>query len=1471
MKKVFVFLVILFMLFGVSPGNSQIIEKENMSHILDNEIDPNLAIDSNFFFGQTFTLNNGQISDPEVVFHTQDAYFTRTGVIFRVLENKNDLGREFYDFTEDEHYDKGMYIYEMIFLGANNVIPVGIERLTHNNNYFFGADPSSWITNAPNYHGIVYENLYDKIDLLFRTTSKGTKYEFLVHPGGEVQDIKLKYEGVELSADSTNIYIHTPLGSVIDGGLYVYQQKYNDQVPIEAEIKLDGDIVHYTVEYDPQYPLVIDPLIYSTLLGGNLDDAGYSITLDSLNKAHIVGKTVSPNFPTSPGVFNEILNDSMDIFVVKLNAAGTDLEYSTFIGGTGDDFAKGVSLDKSGNAYVTGYTESSNFPTTVGAYKKKFRGGLCDVFVLKLNSTGAGLLYSTYVGGTSADYGYSIALDSTNNAYVTGYTLSIDFPTTQGAYNVSYQRWKDVFVFKLNSSGDYLLFSTYIGGSDDEKAYSINLDSSGNAYITGYTKSSDFPVTASAFNEINSGGEDIFVLKLNASGNKLVYSTFIGGVEGDRGYSIAVDTSNNSYITGYTWSNDFPTSTNAVSKINSGGISDVFILKLNPAGSQLVYSTYIGGSDEEVGYSIALDSGNNAIITGFTWSLDFPISEDPIESDYQDWGDAFVLTLNSTGGNIWYSTYIGGSDEDIGYSITLDVNGNAYVVGSTSSIDFPTTLNSYDSKYNNWTDVFILKLEFPKLPHPPKNLTLSEGHRYVSLTWDPPGYDGGSAITNYMIHRGINDAELEIYKTLGNKITAFNDSNVTNGITYYYVVSAKNGVGESDWTPVINVTPGAVPTQPRFLITTLGDSNIFLNWSEPFDDNGFPIIKYTIYKGLDPSEISMFRIIGNFTSYDDKYVENGVTYYYAISAHNIRGEGPISDIITSAPGKPPSAPQNLSVEKINNYFLLKWLPPKDLGGFNVTHYNIYRGIDGSESEKIAETGLLIIIDSYDDDYNNLSYYVTAVTLKGEGSRSEIVTILPSDPTEIQINLTAILGDGFVLLNWELMNNSTDMNIVIYHIYRGKDIHKLSLHDVTTGLFYNDTSVENQTTYYYRISGINSNGEENSSNIVFAKTLGYVPGSNGDPELPLKPVNLTAEAGNGFVRLFWQPPLGSGINYPGIIEYNIYRGENTSDLSFYMKTPGLAYNDSSVINNLTYYYAVSALNIVGEGELSYIIQATPSTIPQPGPGPVPNGTPGAPKDLVVSVYNNTVVLNWTPPDNTGDDPIVGYNIYRGTSRLDMLVIGFTNNLSFIDTTLKDGIHYYKVSGVNRNGEGLFSAVQFIDLNRTEVENDGEEAIGDGGNLWWLIVLLVIIIILFITLFLIIRKKRTADSFTESIPEPPQTVRPPLAWPVKPKLPIKRPPWLAKTPPEYRSSLPIKRPAESSDTAVSQAYRSNLIDERSAKHRPASQPDKPKVKIKRPRKYAVPLKLAKPTKIKEQPRKFITAVQPDRSKSSQDRKP
>jgi hypothetical protein len=259
----------------------------------------------------------------------------------------------------------------------------------------------------------------------------------------------------------------------------------------------------------------------------------------------------------------------------------------------------------------------------------------------------------------------------------------------------------------------------------------------------------------------------------------------------------------------------------------------------------------------------------------------------------------------------------------------------------------------------------------------------------------------------------------------------------------------------------------------------------------------------------------------------------------------------------------------------------------------------------------------------------------------------------------------------------------------------------------------------------------------------------------------------------------------------------------------------------VINNLTYYYAVSALNIVGEGELSYIIQATPSTIPQPGP--VPNGTPGAPKDLVVSVYNNTVVLNWTPPDNTGDDPIVGYNIYRGTSRLDMLVIGFTNNLSFMDTTLKDGIHYYKVSGVNRNGEGLFSAVQFIDLNRTEVENGGEEAIGDGGNLWWLIVLVVIIVILFLTLFLIIRKKRTAGSFPENIPEPPQTIRPPLAWPVKPKLPIKRPPWLSKTPPQYRSSLPVKRPAESSDTAVSQAYRSNLIDERSAQHGPTSQPD------------------------------------------------
>ena len=225
--------------------------------------------------------------------------------------------------------------------------------------------------------------------------------------------------------------------------------------------------------------------------------------------------------------------------------------------------AAGIAVDTSGNAYVTGYTCSSDFPTTAGAFQTTFGGGLTDAFVTELNPTGSGLVYSTYLGGSGYDDGFGIAVDASGNAYVTGFTDSTDFPTTAGAFQTTFGGFGDAFVTELNPTGSGLVYSTYLGGSDDDEGYGIAVDTSGNAYVTGYTHSSDFPTTAGAFQTTYGGDRDAFVTKLNPTGSGLVYSTYLGGSDCDFGVGIAVDTSGNAYVTGITFSSDFPTTAGA--------------------------------------------------------------------------------------------------------------------------------------------------------------------------------------------------------------------------------------------------------------------------------------------------------------------------------------------------------------------------------------------------------------------------------------------------------------------------------------------------------------------------------------------------------------------------------------------------------------------------------------------------------------------------------------------------------------------------------------------------------------------------------------------------------------------------------------------------------------------------------------------------------------------------------------------
>jgi hypothetical protein len=386
-------------------------------------------------------------------------------------------------------------------------------------------------------------------------------------------------------------------------------------------------------------------LVYSTYLGGSHTDVGaFGIAVDGSGNAYVTGKTSSSDFPTTPGAFQQALKGTSNAFVTKLNPTGSALLYSTYLGGSSNDGGADIAVDSSGNAYVTGGTDSIDFPATPGAFQTTF-GGNRDAFATKLNATGSGLVYSTYLGGSDEDFGTSITVDELGSAYLAGLAGSVDFPTTPGAFQTTSPG--SGFVTKISPSGSALVYSTYLGSPTMGGTTSpggIALDGLGNVYVTGLTSAPDFPTTAGAFQQVLRGSGNVYVSKLNPTGSALVYSTFLGGTNFDSGQSVAVDTSGNAYITGGTTSSDFPTVNPLQATLR--GNENPFVTRLNPAGSALVYSTYLGGSGGDEGDGIAVDSSGNVYVIGVTASTDFP-TVNPLQANNAGGDDAFVAKLST--------------------------------------------------------------------------------------------------------------------------------------------------------------------------------------------------------------------------------------------------------------------------------------------------------------------------------------------------------------------------------------------------------------------------------------------------------------------------------------------------------------------------------------------------------------------------------------------------------------------------------------------------------------------------------------------------------------------------------------------------------------------------------------------------------------------------------------------------------
>jgi hypothetical protein len=614
---------------------------------------------------------------------------------------------------------KGGGVLRMKLRNANPAARVtGVDELAGTSNYFIGNDPTKWQTNVPTYAKVKYEGIYSGIDLVYYGNQRQLEYDFIVAPGADPRRIAFDVSGAQRIRRDVqgDLVFKTGEGEIRWHRPVVYQEKDGARQEIAARYTInDTNRVGFQLaKYDASRPLYIDPLIYSTYLGGSGYDYGNSIAVDAAGNAYVTGYTGSTDFPITPGAFQTVCASGSnceylgDAFVSKINAAGSALVYSTYLGGTGYDSGASIAVDSGGNAYITGSTQSTDFPITPGAFQTSSCNPSCDdAFVTKIDPTGSALVYSTYLGGSKVTGGACIAVDSAGNAYVVGSTFSSDFPTKnplQPNYAGGGLYWGDAFVSKFDPTGSALVYSTYLGGSTGDGAISVAVDSSGNAYVTGVTTSTDFPTKNALQPNYGGGGDysgDVFVAKINAAGSALVYSTYLGGSGGEFASGIAVDSSGNAYVTGFTASTDFPTK-NALQPANAGK-TDVFVTKFNSTGSAFIYSTYLGGKDTDDGYGIAADSAGNAYVVGLAGSRNFPVTTGALQTIGPA---AFVTKVNPTGSGLVYSTYFGG---DPTYGIAVDSAGNAYLTGATSGPGFPL-MNPLQPTIGGAEDAFVTKM-----------------------------------------------------------------------------------------------------------------------------------------------------------------------------------------------------------------------------------------------------------------------------------------------------------------------------------------------------------------------------------------------------------------------------------------------------------------------------------------------------------------------------------------------------------------------------------------------------------------------------------------------------------------------------------------------------------------------------------------------------------------------------------------
>lgn len=577
--------------------------------------------------------------------------------------------------------------------------------------YFRGSKAVSDLSTSSE---VLAKNVLPGIDVRYMTVGSMPRYDLLVRPGADPRAFRMRIEGAQKTwLDREGLAIQTRLGVLRQANPIAYTVANGRKNKVAARYELHGNVVSFQVgKYDRSRTLIIDPLVFSTFLGGSAADEAAGVSVSVSGESFVTGTTASSDFPATVGAYDTTLTGSTDLFVVRLKTKGEALIYATYLGGEGAEQAGDIDVDREGVATIVGTTFGAGYPTTLGCAFPTL-SGTSDAVVTRLNPTGTSLVWSTHFGGASADDGRDIKLDGQGIPHFVGQTFSNNMPTGRSSWDMSYNGGGDAYKASLSTNGVLVQSCTYIGGSNEDAANGVDVLVSGASLTTGYTLSSGFPTTNGAYDTSHNGMMDAFAIRLDANATTAAFSTLLGGKEDDIGHAASFGPEEDAFVVGQTNGDDFPTA--SAFDASHNGVVDAFVTRFGARGDMLKYSTYLGGKEDDMAYGLDVDKTGTAYATGGTSSDDFPTTASAFDKTRDGGSDVFLTLVRPNGLTLRYSSFFGGKEDDTGRDVHVRTFAQPTVVGGTSSAGFPVTPGVFQGALNGASDGFVFRLGLRKL------------------------------------------------------------------------------------------------------------------------------------------------------------------------------------------------------------------------------------------------------------------------------------------------------------------------------------------------------------------------------------------------------------------------------------------------------------------------------------------------------------------------------------------------------------------------------------------------------------------------------------------------------------------------------------------------------------------------------------------------------------------------------------